>query len=126
MARVFRSCLFHEIKGYRFGYFLVFLKGLACENFHEGDSRVQVLFLEDLCNRLPGLSVYVIYKETPSPFPDSFPKDGLPGLTWQPCTLVTLFYDLFLPISSFGVPSLTDSTLCLCVTHQPLMDTFLP
>ena len=63
------------------GHVLILLEGCARGVFHGGDTHVQVLLPDDLCNRSPGFGALVIQEETPSPFPVGCPTDGLPELS---------------------------------------------
>ena len=54
--------------GYCFGHVPILLEGCARGMFHRGDTRVQVLLQEDLCNPSPGFCALVVREETLSPY----------------------------------------------------------
>ena len=92
---------------------------------------VQVLLLEDLCNRSPGYSALVIREETPSPLPVGFPTDGLPELPRKHCLVKTPGYRLILLLAVRGGPDLSGGPFRLGVPHQarvlaPLPEVYAP
>ena len=69
-----------ESKGYRFQHILILFEGCTHGIFCGWDYHVQVLLLEDLCNRSPGLGVLVVQEEATYLLPVGCPMDVLPQI----------------------------------------------
>ena len=110
----------------RFRNLPILIKGCVHRIFHEGDPHVQVLLLEDLCNRSPGFCALVVREETPSPLPVGGPTASLLKFTIQQCVVVTPRNGFVLLLSAGGGPALSGSPFRLGVPHQIRVQTPLP
>ena len=119
------------MEGYRFGYVLLLLEGCARGIFRRGNTHVQVLLPEDLCNQSPGFGALVVREEKPSPLPVGFPTDVLPDITRQHCVVIAPRYGVVLLLAAEGRTALSDSSFRFSVPYQarvlaPLLEVHLP